>query len=234
VTSPMAQARMAGAIAWITTTSGFAAIVVGNIVVPGDPAATAHNLVAHESLYRLAVAGDLVALLYIAYTLLLYNLFRPVSRDVALLATFFSLVGTAVGAVNAVIELAPLGVLAGSSGGFSESELQSLALMLLVAHGQAADVSLVLFGTYNILIGYLIVRSALLPRVLGALLAFSGVCYLVNSFAGVVAPMFQAHLVPYILVPGLAELLVAGWLLVAGVATPGTGTAPLAEGTARG
>jgi hypothetical protein len=230
----MAQARAAGAIAWITTTSGFAAIVVGNLVVPGDAAATAHNLQSHEVLFRFAVAGDLVALLYIAYTLLLYNVFRPVNRDIALLATFFSLVGTAVGAVNAVIELAPLTVLSGPAAGFTETQRQSLALTLLQVHAHAGDVSLVLFGTYNVLIGYLIVRSALLPRALGAILAFSGFCYLVNSFASVLAPGLEVHLVPYILVPGLSELLVAGWLLVAGVSTPDTRRAVLAAGTARG
>jgi hypothetical protein len=230
----MAQARTAGAIALITTTSGFSAIVVAGLVVPGDAAATARNLMGHELLYRFAVAGDLVALLYIAYTLLLYNLFRPVSRNLARLATAFSLVGIAVDAVNSVLELAPLTVLTSSSTGLNPAELQSLTFILLRLHAQAGDISLVLFGSYNILIGYLIYMSGLMPRVLGALLALSGACYLVNTFAAVLAPGFEAHLLPYILLPGIAELLVAGWLLVAGVSTPDTRRAALAAGTAQG
>jgi len=95
--SPSFQARVAGVIAWITTTSGFAAIVRGRLVVYGDAAATADNILTHELLYRLAFVGDVIALLYVVYTLLLYNLFKPVSRDLSLLAAFFSLVGCAVG-----------------------------------------------------------------------------------------------------------------------------------------
>lgn len=217
--SPRFQARMAGVIAWITTTSGFAAIATGGLIVPDDAAATAHNILTHETLFRLAVAGEVVALLYIVYTLLLYNLFRPVNRSLSLLAAFFSLVGCAVGAVNALLLLAPVVVLGGgqSLSAFNVEQLQALALAFLKLYAQGSNISMVLFGSYNILIGYLIVRSFFLPRILGVLLAISGICYLINSFASILSPAFAAHLLPYILFPGGAELLLALWLLVAGV-----------------
>jgi hypothetical protein len=66
-------------------------------------------------------------------------------------------------------------------------------------------------------IGYLIFRSTFLPRILGVLLAISGLCYLINCFANFLSPAFAAHLLPYILVPGGAELLLALWLVVMGV-----------------
>jgi len=217
--SPRFQARMAGVIAWITTTAGFAAIVSGGFVVSDNAAATAHNILAHEMLFRLAVAGDVISLLYIAYTLLLYNLFRPVSRRLSLLAAFFSLVGSAIGAVNILLLLAPLVVLGGaqSLSAFSVEQLQALALLFLQLHAQLGNIGLVLFGSYNLLIGYLIVRSTFLPRILGVLLAISGLGYLINSFANFLAPAFAAHLSPWILIPGGAELLLALWLLVIGV-----------------
>lgn len=217
--SPRFQARMAGMIAWITTTSGFAAIVSGGLVVYDNAATTAHNILAHETLFRLAVAGDVIGLLYIAYTLLLYNLFRPVNRSLSLLAAFFSLVGCAVGAVNSLLLLAPLVVLQGvpSLSAFRVEQLQALALLFLKLHAQGGNISLVLFGSYNLLIGYLIFRSTFLPRILGVLLAISGVCYLINSFATILAPAFAAQLTPYILIPGGAELLLALWLVVFGV-----------------
>src|SRR5260370_42326622 len=214
--SPRVQARMAGVIAWITTTSGFAAIVSGSLVVPDDATATAHNILAHETLLRLAVAGDVRALVYIVYPLLLYNLFKPVNRSLSLLAAFFSLVACAVGAVNSLLLLAPLVVLGGaqSLSGFNVEQVQALALLLVKLHTQGSSISVVLFGSYNLLIGYLIFRSTFLPRILGVLLAFSGLCYLINSFASFLSPAFAAHLLPYILLPGGAQLVLALLLLL--------------------
>ena len=217
--SPRFQARMAGVIALITTTAGFAEIVRGSLVVYGDAAATAHNILAHEMVFRLALVGDVISILYIAYTLLLYNLFRPVNRSLSLLAAFFSLVGCALGALNCLFLLAPLVVLEGaqSLSAFNVEQLQALALMFLKCHAQLYTISMVLFGSYNLLIGYLIFRSTFLPRILGVLLAISGLCYLINCFANFLSPSFAAHLLPYILVPGGAELLLALWLVVIGV-----------------
>jgi Domain of unknown function (DUF4386) len=217
--SPRFQARMAGVIAWITTTAGFAAIVRGRLVVYGDAAATAHNILAHELLFRLAFAGDVIATLYIVYTLILYNLFRPVNRSLSLLAAFFSLVGCAIGALNCLFLLAPLVVLGGAqfSSAFNVQQVQVLALMFLKLHAQGYNIGMVLFGSYNLLIGYLIFRSTFLPRILGVLLAISGLCYLITCFANFLSPAFAAHLLPYILVPGGAELLLALWLVVVGV-----------------
>ena len=217
--SPRFQARMAGLIAWITTTSGFAAFIRGRLVVFSDPVVTAHNIQSHELLFRLAFVGDVIAILYIAYTFLLYNLFKPVNRNLSLLATFFSLVGCAIGAIICLFQLAPLVILSDihSLNAFNLEQLQSLALIFLKLHAQGYNISMVLFGSYNILIGYLIFRSTFLPRIIGVLLAISGLCYLINCFAIFIAPVFASHLVPYILIPGITELVFALWLLVKGV-----------------
>jgi hypothetical protein len=210
---------MAGLVAWITTTAGFTAIVVGNLVVYNDAAATAHNILANELLYRLAVVGDVISVLYIVYTFLLYFLFRPVNRSLALLAALFSLVGIAVGMLLPLFDVAALVVLkdAQSLRAFSAEQVQAIALLFLKMRVQDDNVSLVMFGTYNILTGYLIVRSTFLPRILGVLLAIAGLGYLINTFANLLAPDFAAHLMPWILIPGGAELLLAAWLLVVGV-----------------
>jgi Domain of unknown function (DUF4386) len=217
--SPRSLARMAGLVALITTTAGFTALVVGNLLVYNDAAATAHNILANELLYRLAVVGDVIAVLYIVYTLLLYYLLRPVNRSLALLAALFSLVGIAVGMLLPLFDVAALVVLkdAQSLRAFNVEQVQAIALLFLKLRVQADNVSLVLFGTYNILTGYLIVRSTFLPRILGVLLAIAGVGYLINTFATLLAPDFAAHLTPWILIPGGSELLLAAWLLVVGV-----------------
>ena len=213
--SPRFQAMMAGVIGWITTTAGFAAIVRGKLVVYGDAAATAHNILAHELLFRLAFAGDVIATLYIAYTLLLYNLFRPVNRSLSLLAAFFSLLGCAIGTLTCLFHLAPLVVLGGAQSlrAFNVEQLQALALMLLKLRSQAEQIDLVFFGFYDLLIGCLILRSTFLPRILGGLMALAGLAWLIFLL-----PPLANYLSYYILPLGfLAELLLMIWLLVKGV-----------------
>ena len=219
-TSPRFQARMAGVFAWIGTTEGFAIWVRSRLVVDSDAAATAHNILAHELLYRWGFVGDVISCVaFIIYTLLLYNLFRPVSRRLSLVAAVFSLVGLSIHLCICVFLLAPLVVLGGaqSLNAVSMDQSQALALTFLNLHDDGYAVGMVLFGFYNILIGYLIFSSIFLPRILGVLLAISGLCYQIDNFAGFLWPAFQAHLEPYILFPGVAELLLALWLVVTGV-----------------
>src|SRR5262249_19144578 len=99
----------------------------------------------------------------------------------------------------------------------TQEQLQAIALLFLQLRAQVDALSLVLFGIYDILTGYLIVRSTFLPRMLGVLLAIAGFGYLINTFASVLAPDFAARLSPWILIPGLSDLLVPTWLLVVGV-----------------
>jgi hypothetical protein len=97
-TSPGFKARIAGVFYLLTfVTGGLAVFARGGLVVNGDAAATATNILAHESLFRLGFAADLlVVACYIAVTALFYDLFKPVTRSVSLLAAFFSLVGCAI------------------------------------------------------------------------------------------------------------------------------------------
>ena len=211
---------MAGVFAWITTTEAFAIVVRGRLVVYSDAAATAHNVLAHELLYRSALVADVISYLaYIFYTLLLYNLFRPVSRSLSLMATALSLVGLAIHAGICVFLLAPLSVLGGaqSLSSVNVEQSQALALTFLKLHAEGYTIGMVFFGFYNLLIGYLIFRSTFLPRILGVLLAISGLYYQIDNFAGFLSPAFAAHLEPYVPVIGMAELLLALWLLVKGV-----------------
>ncbi len=218
-TSPRLLARMAGLVAVITTSAGFAAIVIGNLVDPNDATATAHNILANELLYRLAVVGDTIAVLYIVYTLIIYYLLRPVNRSLAQLAALFSFVGIAVGMLLPLFDVAALVVLKDALPlrALTQEQLQAIALLFLQLRAWVDALSLVLFGTYDILIGYLIVRSTFLPRLFGVLWAIAGVGYLINTFATILAPDFAAHLSPWILIPGAADLVIPVWLLVVGV-----------------
>jgi hypothetical protein len=103
----------------------------------------------------------------------MYELLKPVNRNLSLLAAFVILVGCAIQALTSLLYLAPLLILRGGSSlsTFTAEQLQALALMFLKLNAYAFDIYLVFFGLWCVLIGYLIFKSTFLPRVLGVLLA---------------------------------------------------------------
>jgi len=189
----------------------------GKLVVEGDAEATAHNILAHQSLYRLGFAADLVsALCYITVTLLLYDLLKPVSRSLSLLAALFSFAGCIIQALSSLFHLSPLVLLGGDHylSAFNVEQLQALALLSLKLRAETANLYMVFFGWYCLLIGYLIFRSKFLPRILGVFMAIAGLSYQIflspplahDLFANVVKPA-----------GALGELSLILWLLVMGV-----------------
>ncbi|MGD0506756.1 MAG: DUF4386 domain-containing protein [Terriglobales bacterium] len=215
--SPRPRARITGVVYLLYfLTAVLGELFLRGLVVSGDAAATATNILAHESLFRLGFATGLISTAcYIALTALFYDLFKPVNRSLSLLAAFFSLVGCAILAFGSAFQLAPLVVLGGGQylSVFKVEQLRALALMFLELNAQAGNICVVFFGLYCLLIGYLIFRSTFLPRILGVLMAFAGLGWL--TF---LSPPFATHLSPYVLVLGfLAELALMLWLLVMGV-----------------
>ena len=215
--SPRRKARIAGVFYLLEMLTGAFAIIFvgGRLFVFGDAAATATNILAHESLLQLGFAANLIQFAcYVAVTGLFYDLFKPVNKSLSLLAAFFSLVGCAIGAVSCLFEFAPLTVLGGAQylNVFTLEQLQALSLMFLKLYGQLFNISFVFFGFYCLLIGYLIFRSTFLPRILGVLMAIAGLGWL--TF---LSPALTHALSPYILAAGLGEVLLTLWLLVAGV-----------------
>jgi small-conductance mechanosensitive channel len=90
--------------------SGMSAFLIRSpLIVRGDAAATATNILASESLFRLAFIADLVAgLCYLGVTVLFYGLLKPVSRSVSLLAAFFGLAGVVIGSAVSINSLGAL------------------------------------------------------------------------------------------------------------------------------
>ena len=218
--SPRLKARISGVFYLLEMlTGGFAIVFVGGrLFVSGNAAATATNILAHESLLRLGFAANLLQFAcYIGVTGLFYDLFKPVNSGLSLLAAFFSIVGCTLGAVSCLFELAPLAVLGGAKylTVFNVEQLQALGLTFLKLYAQAFDITFVFFGFYCLLIGYLIFRSGFLPRILGAGMAIAGLGWL--TF---LSPALAHDLSPYILAAGLGEVSLTLWLLVVGVNAP--------------
>ncbi|MDP9097726.1 MAG: DUF4386 domain-containing protein [Verrucomicrobiota bacterium] len=215
--SPLFTARIAGA-CWLMTfiTSGFAMWVGSKLIVFGNATATATKILAHEMLFQSATAAMLVSgAFYLVVTLLVYELLKPVNRTLSLLAAFFSLVGCAVGALGGLFDLAPLVLLRGAGylSVFTLEQLQALALALLKVRLEANNIGLVFFGFHCLLIGYLILRSTFLPRMIGGLMMFAGLGWLTCLL-----PPLAESLAPYNVIPGsLGEISLTLWLVVKGV-----------------
>ena len=221
-TSPKLQARIAGFLYLIVIATGiFAeAFVRGKLIAYGDAAATATHILTSEHLFRLGFAADLIAAAsYIGVTLIFYVLFKPVSSSLSLLAAFFGLSGSIIMAANLLNQLAAVVILGGRSlTSFGPDQLQTLALVFLKLHAHGYNISIVFFGFYCLLIGYLIVRSSFLPRILGILLAVAGLSSAANSFADFLSLELGATLADHILDPSLVgEGSLALWLCLIGV-----------------
>ena len=221
--SPRALARTAGALYLINILGGAFAITVvpAMLVVQGDPVATAQNIQAHELLYRAGLAAHvLVTVTNVPLAMIFYELFKVVNRRVALLHAFFILVATAIEAAGILNQFAVLALLGGQpySGALPAAQLQALAYLPGDLSHVDYSIHTVFFGLDILCSAYLVLRSGLLPRVIGVLLAIDGVAYLVYSFVDMLAPGFAAELVPWIQLPALlGEGAFCLWLLVVGV-----------------
>ena len=220
--SPRQPARMAGALYLVNILLGaFAIGIVPAMLIESDPATTLHNIQTHELLYRSSLAAHVVVTLTnIPLAVIFYELFKVVNRRLALLDAFFILVATAIEAAGLVTQFTPL-VLLGSdhyANALPAAQLQALAYLPLDLSSIDYSVHTVFFGFDILLMAYLVLRSTILPRAIGYLLAIDGVAYLVYGFADFLSPGFAAQLVPWIQLPALlGEGALCLWLLVVGV-----------------
>ena len=221
--SPQVYARITGALYLIIIIlgAGQEIFVRGRIIVPGDAAATAANLRAMESLWRFGIASEVfLGICNIVMALTLYVLLRPVSRDLALLATFFNLVATAVElaySLQLVEALYPLGN-AEYLKAFTPEQLYALTNLAIRAHGNGFGMALLLFGCFFPIVGYLIYKSGYFPKTIGILYMIPGLSYLTSSFALILAPTFADRYYFVMAGPALiGEAALCLWLLVRGV-----------------
>jgi hypothetical protein len=216
--SPRFKARMTGVFEVLEgMTSAFGQVfVLGRLVVFSDAAATAANILGHQRLFWLGFVSSLIGVAcHIAWTLLFYELFKPVNRSLSLLAAFVGLVVCGLQALTSLLYLAPLLILQGGSSvsAFTAEQLQALALIFLKLNAYAFEIDLVFFGFWCVLAGYLIFRSTFLPRILGVLLAIDGL-----GWATYMYPPMANHLFPFIAAASaLAEIPLQLWLVVMGV-----------------
>jgi uncharacterized protein DUF4386 len=217
-TSPQLVARVIGLLYLIVIAAGIFAqmFISGQIVVDGDAAQTAANILAHRTMFELGFTVYMIEMTaQIAMTVLLYILLKPVDRSLALVALSFGIAGCIIKSLSRLFYIAPLLVLGDHHylSVFPVQQLQALALFLLNVNDQAAAMALAFFGFSTFLNGYLIFRSNFLPRFLGVLSMIGGLGWLTFLY-----PPLGYQVFPFVLLFGvIGGISLILWLLIKGV-----------------
>jgi len=216
-------ARAGGILYLIIIVAGFLGemFIRGKIVVSGDAAATANNIIYNQLLWRIGIAGDLLMhICDVPLMVIFYLLLKPVNKHLALTALIFNVVQTSALAINKINLLSPL-FISGDADymkAFDAGQLQALSYLSIKYHGYGFSIGLIFFGFTAIILGYLITRSGYIPRAIGVLMQIAGLCYIVNSFVLIIVPGLSDTLFPWILLPPLiAELSLCLFLIIKGV-----------------
>lgn len=215
-TASSPRARLAGALYLAIIVLGVwsEGFVRSALIVPGDAAASAAAILDHVGLFRMSIAADAVmAVCDVALAVVLYVILKPLGRTLALSATAFRLVQSAIIGVNLLLQHGALVVLLRSG---DDAASADLALMLMELQGDGYDLGLVFFGVNCLLVGWLIWRAPSFPRALGAMISAAGAVYLVGSALVFLAPEASPSFEPLYLVPLLAESALCMWLLIKG------------------
>jgi hypothetical protein len=216
-TPPLILARIAGFLYLLVVPLGiFGSLYVpSRLIVSGDAAATAKNLMASESLFRLGIVSDLLAPLVLIFVVLfLYKLLKPVDKTMAGLMVIFLLLGVPIALLSKVYQFSALQLLSGADylNVFTTEQLQALALHFLRLHDRGGTIAAIFWGLWLFPMGYLVFKSGFFPRLLGILLMISCFGYLINSFG-----TFLGYTVNTGLFGAVGEVLFILWLLIRGV-----------------
>lgn len=190
------------------------------LIVRGDAAATARNIMASESLFRLGIVSALlVQLIQIVWVLVLYLLLKPVGRNLASLMVILLLLGVPIAMVNELNQFAILRLLhdADHWAVFTPDQLHALVSLFLNLHSNGLAIAGIFWGLWLFPYGYLVFKSGFLPKLLGVLLIIGGFGYLIQSFTALALPNLIARIALLPVLTSWGELLVPLWLVFKGV-----------------
>jgi len=214
-------ARLAGVLYLVNGLAGFFGIVYvpGKLIVSGNTAATASNILASERLFRLGIVSELICAAEFIYLVwVLYRLFGGVNKTHAALMVIWGLAFIPVMTVNVLSEIAALVLLRGTDylAVISQLNREALAMLFLDLHRYGYVIGWI-FGPWLFHLGVLIYRSGFIPRFLGVLLVAAGFGYLADSVTPLLLPSY-ANVVSRIAgIPlTLGEPALILWLLIVG------------------
>ena len=217
--NPKRTARIAGVLYLIIAVLGIFSMLYGpeSYFVPGDAAATANNIAASESMYRLAFMGDLLGqVLFIFLALLLYRLLKPVNKNLSVLMAILVLVGIPIAMLNDLNQIAALLLSSGAEylPAFAVDQLSAHVMLFLNLYEHGLRIAYIFWGLWLFPLGYLVFRSGFLPRIIGILLLIAGLGYLVELVIFFLFPDLDLTIRMFTF---WGEVILALWLLIKGV-----------------
>jgi hypothetical protein len=196
-----------------------------NLVVPEDAAKTVSNIMANEMLFRFGLIGFIIVLscdVLVAWALYLF--LKPVNQSLSLLAAVFRLVYTAIFGA-ALLNLANVLSLLSGAEAFTSEQLQIQVMMSLESFHNGWLIGLAFFGIHLLVLGYVVLKSSYVPKVLGVLLIAASLGYIIDSSAHFLLSNYADYETLFSLivaVPGMiGELSLCFWLLLRGVRVQG-------------
>ena len=192
------------------------------LIVNGNATATAQNILGNAFLFKAGLLTDLIAFLCDAgVSVLLYILLKPVSKGLAATAAAFRLIAhPAIGSLNLLNHYAALRVFesSGFSTTFDPAQLQEFSLFFMELHNMGYLIAGAFFGIHCFLLGYLLYRSDMFPKVTGVLLTIAAFGYLIESFGFIFFPELKSTFSLIVgFSAGFGEVTLTLWLLIKGV-----------------
>lgn len=195
-------------------------VIPGQLVIAGDAAATASNIMASEGLFRMGIGAELVLLLSeIVLSVLLYVLLKPVNKTLSLVAAVSRLAMTVIHGANLLTHFIVLLLLSGAGylTVFAPNQLHALVMVFLDAYDYGFTIGIVFLVLHALILGYLIFKSGYFPRILGVLFVIASLGYLIDGFSHVLIANYQKGPVYLALPIAIAEIAFPLWLLIKGV-----------------
>ncbi len=216
--------RLAGALYLLVVLTGIFTLawVPSQIPLSGDPATTLNIVRASVSLFRVGSAAFLVMQVsFLLLPLALFPLLRPAGPAAAVAMVALVAVSVPVALVSLTARLDLLSLV--TDGRYAEAttaaQLHTDALLAVNRYYNGLTITRLFWGGWLLPLGYLILKSGLLPRVLGGLLILGGLGYIVDVFGSLLVPGYAGSLLPSIVTrpAALGEIGTCLWLLVVGV-----------------
>ena len=190
------------------------------LIVFGDAATTARNIMASEWQFCIGIVGDLVsAVFFLLAAWALYVLLKSVNKNLALLFLLLNLGGVAVYSINLLNQFAAVLLLSGADylQVFQADQLQALAMFFLNLHHNGYWIAQIFFGAWLFPLGYLVYKSGFLPRILGIVMMIHFVGWLMTTLQFFLFPGFGV--ITYLTYPlgFISEFGLTLWLLIMGI-----------------